>query len=241
MLSTGIAIGNGIHIIFYDGAKVTALFDQNDYDSTTWRKIYDNFQPFYASGGDYVLENLNIEAKDTRYCVHDENNGIGTYSRKYVNCNMKYTNTHSDINYVQCIGGGLGEHGTIVIDGGYYESVTDYGIPSTGGGAVSDAQQPISYHNGNNSNCDGSIIIKNVYLKNRGYFRFGWYGPSSIKTQIQINGCSTGLPTLVKSEVANNSNPVNFELTEFNEDVRTTGVHWELSESGYKADLVSNS
>ena len=183
------------------------------------------------------MENLDIEAANTRYCVHDELSGNGTYIHKYINCRMKYTNNHSDINYVQCIGGGLGEHGTIVIDGGCYQSATDYGFQSIGG-AAENAQQPISYHNGYNSNAESTLIIKNVYLADRGYFRFGWYGPSTKKSQIYISGCGTGLPTLVKAENSSATNR-NFELTEYSNDLRLAS-HWELTTDGYTATLVED-
>ena len=247
MSTTGLAIGNSMHIVFMDGAKVTANFDnsQSTYDATTWRRIYDYFNPFYArpsnadNDSNFILENLDIECTDTRYCVHDEMNGQGTYSHKYINCRMKYKNTHSDVNYVQCIGGGLGEHGTIVIDGGYYESDTDYCIPSIDGGQnPQNCQQCITYHNGNNVNCDSSITIKNVFLDNRGYFRFGYYGSSTIDSLVSISGCSTGLPTLKKQE-GSQTQQDNFEVVEWNENVRVTGVHWELI-SAYQANLVND-
>ena len=236
---TGIGLKNGVHIVFCDGAKVTALFDNSEstYDSTTWRRIYDYFNPFYADGNesDFTIENLNIEASNTRYCVHDEQYGNGTYCHKYINCRMKYTNNHQDINYVQCIGGGLGEHGTIVIDGGCYESDTDYGITNVDSGNAENAQQVISFHNGNNANADSTIIIKDVYAKNRGYFRFGWYGSSTIKSQVQISGCGTGLPALLKAE--GTASTVNFELTESCNDKRIAS-HWSVSANGQTATLV---
>ena len=235
----GIALGNNIHVIFYDGAKVTALFDNSEetYDATTWRWIYTSFQPFYAGSGNFTIENLYIEANDTRYCVHDEMNGSGTYKHEYINCRMTYNNTHSDINYVQCIGGGLGEHGTIIIDGGWYKTTTLYGL-STVGGAAENSQQPISFHNGKLATADSSIIIKNVYLADRGYFRFGWYGSSTIESQVQISGCGVGLPTLVKAEGTASSQ--NFELTEFGIEKRNA-YHWELSPNGQTATLMADS
>lgn len=237
---TGIVLGYNMRVIFYDGAKVTALFDNSEstYDATTWAWIYEHFQPFYAGFGAYVIENLNIEAKDCRYCVHDERDGEGTYRHEYINCRMKYTNTHSDVHYVQCIGGGLGKHGTVVIDGGCYESVPNYGIPSTGNDKDT-AQIPISFHNGYASGCDSSIFIKDVYLKDKGYFRFGWFGASTIESNVQICGCGMGLPILVKSEIENNTGSRNFELTEFNNDLRKAS-HWVLGSDPYYATLVND-
>ena len=241
----GIILKNGVHVIFYDGAKVTANFDnsQSTYDATTWRWIYDHFAPFYAdlynSNSNFILENLDIEASNTRYCVHDELGGNYTYRHEYRNCRMKYYTDHSDTSYLQCIGGGLGRHGTIIIDGGYYETYTEYGTASIDSGDKDSAQQCISYHNGNNSECYGTITVKNVYLKNRGYMRFGWWGNSDITSHVQISGCSTGLPTLVRYETSGISTPKNFDLTEFCNELRNPS-HWTLDANYYVATLVED-
>jgi hypothetical protein len=105
----GLKLGNGMKVIFYAGAYVTCLYELSG-NSTKDRWVYDCFNPMYASTGDYYIEGLNIRCSNTRYCVHDERNGNEeTYIHTYKDCNMYYENNHSDINYVQCIGGGLGE------------------------------------------------------------------------------------------------------------------------------------
>lgn len=205
----GIALYGGVYVKFLPGSYVKAIFDNTD------RWIYDNFQPFYSTG-DFTLEGLNIECANTRYCVHDEHSGKGTYKHVYKDCVMKYTNEHEDINYAQCIGGGLGEHGYIEIDGGYYESKTTVPVPTL---TLEESQMPITYHNGYSQNCDGKIVIKNVYLADKGYFRFGMYGSSQIKTKIYISGCSMHKP--IWNMYENSDYTVeNFEIIEFNNEVR---------------------
>lgn len=210
----GLYLGKGMHLVFYDGAKVTALFDPNTYSDEIlkWAKIY--FQPIYAHTSDFTIENMEIEASNTRYCVHDELAGTGVYCHKYINCRMKYTEDKiiDDISLRQCIGGGLGKNGTIVIDGGYYQSIP---IESN----IQNGQVCISFHNGNNGNCDSSIFIKNVYLADRGFFRFGYYGSSTKKSNVQISGCSMGLPTIVKPETEQSTNE-NFNVIEFCNEIR---------------------
>lgn len=206
----GIPLGNGIKATFMAGAYVTANFDNTD------RWIYDNFQPFYSTG-DFTINDLNIDASNCRYCVHDEHGGSGTYKHIYNNCTMKYTNTHTDINYVQCIGGGLGEHGCIEINGGKFESVTTVPYP---GKTLKQSCQPISYHNGMSPTCDSKISVKDVYLVGDGHFRFGMYGPSTIKTPIMISGCSMGGEIDVMFE-SYQYDIENFELTEWNNVIRT--------------------
>ena len=202
---SGIELTNNIHIIFLAGSYVTAIFD----NSSRW--IYDNFEPFRATG-DFTMEGLNITAANCRYCVHDEHAGTGTYHNKYIDCVMQYTNTHSDINYVQCIGGGLGEHGYIDIVGGIYTSIPTIPYP---GETLEESTQPISYHNGNNSSADSKIVIKDVYLTGKGRFRFGDYGPSTQKTKVLITGCRMGGETIHRYENSEFS-VTNFEIVEWN-------------------------
>lgn len=221
--TAGIALGNGVHVKFMAGAYVTAEFD----GSSEW--VYENFQPFYSTGS-FTLENAHIIAKNTRYCVHDEmGNSTTPYSSKYINCHMKYTNTMQNVKYIQCIGGGLGLHGNILIDGGYYKSSTTYGAKSYGSyGTPQNFQQPISYHNSYQENADSKIVIRNVYLADRGYFRFGNYGSSTILSNVEISGCSVGLPTMNMFETLDSTN-VNISYVLFNNVVRNTAVPFDFS------------
>lgn len=171
----GALVGNGLHLLFMTGAKVKAILDYNEATAT-------HFQPIYCNTTDCVIENLDIETQNTRYCIHDECGGNGTYVHKFINCRMKNTTTiDTHANYIQCIGGGLGEHAYIEVDGGEYTS-TNNSNPN---------EQPcISYHNGNNNNCYSHIFIKNVNCKNKGYFRFDSYGTSEQSSKVQLIGCA---------------------------------------------------
>jgi hypothetical protein len=221
--SVGIALGNGVHVKFMAGAYVTAEFD----GSSEW--VYESFQPFYSIGS-FTLENAHIVARNTRYCVHDEmGNSTTPYSSKYINCHMEYTNTRQNMKYIQCIGGGLGLHGNILIDGGYYKSNPTYGIKSYGQYATPEnSQQPISYHNSYQENANSKVVIKNVYLADRGYFRFGNYGSSTILSNVEISGCSVGLPTMNMFETVDSTN-VNISYVLFNNVVRNTAVPFDFS------------
>lgn len=201
---TGIVLQNGIRIIFEAGSYVKAEIEKG-----TGYSQY-KFEPF-VSRGDFELIGLNISAKNTRYCVHDEHNGQGTYHHIYRNCVMKYRNTIQDTPFIQCIGGGLGEHGFIEINGGVYDAHAD---------SHPDDEVTISYHNGINENCDSKIFISDVYLKNKGNFRFGYYGPSAIKSLVQISNCSVGKPTAVVNENSDPNNKENFEVIEMGVTVR---------------------
>lgn len=195
----GNKVGNGMHVVFYDGAKVEAIFDNSDseYTQSEWENILDYFNPFYAETGDFVVENLNIEAQNCRYCFHDELVSSPTqYNHKYLNCHMIKRTTTPERKYMMCIGGGLGKYGTIDITGGEYQSITSVGIPEISNGDPADAQMCISYHNGAVAGAKSSINIKNVYIKDRGYIQVEDQGASTLVTPMLISGCSFGLPVL---------------------------------------------
>lgn len=201
---TGIKLDNGVHVLFMAGSYVKANLELDSWAMT-------NFEPFKAVG-DFTLEGLNIECTNTRYCVHDEHSDTEqTYINKYINCNMKY-HPNGQNTYVQCIGGGLGRNGYIDIVGGKYTTVTDdtnYDIP-------------ISYHNNGTYNDAYSVInVSNVYLANKGHIRFGNYGPSTLKTNVNINNCSFGADIQHINETSDSIND-NFEILEFNNEIRVS-------------------
>lgn len=207
---SGIKLSNGIKLIFEAGSHVKAEIE------TATEYSQNNFAPFYTAG-DFEIIGLDISAKNTRYCVHDDSGGTGTQHHIYRNCQMKYRNDSTTPHYSQCIGGGMGEHTFIEIHGGTYDSKITH---NSGDETPKQLDIPISYHNGYTSTCDGKIFIDGVYLKNDGYFRFGYYGTSTIVTPIEISNCSVGQATVLKQEATSTQAPENFELIEFNVTVR---------------------
>lgn len=212
----GIELGNSVEITFLAGSYVKANFP-NDNEWATY-----NFEPLFSFGrlpnNDFIINGLNIECTNTRYCVHDENNGWGVQHHVYRDCIMKYTNTRTrGTMYSQCIGGGMGWRGYIEIDGGEYTSVPN--IALGGYSSAEESQIPISYHNGGTDSCDGRIVIKDVYLADKGHFRFGDYGPSTILSKVLVSGCSMGAE--IEHRFENYQSTVtNFEITEWNNTIR---------------------
>ena len=210
----GLELDNGIYLKFLAGSYVKALFPVSSDTISTY------FNPFY--GKNFTLDGLNIESSNCRYCVHDEQAGADVqYHNVYKNCIMKQTtSSESGVTgqlYVQCIGGGLGKNGYIEIIGGKYVSVSD--IEATPSGELYNA---ISYHNGANNYADSKIFIRDVYIGDNNIIRFGYYGNSTIKSQILVSGCSMGGAIVVRQETPSGTQyPENFELTEWNNTVRT--------------------
>lgn len=200
----GLYLTNNVHVIFMAGSYVKALFPTTN----NWINTY--FNPIF--GRDFILEGIRIEASNCRYIVHDEQSGADVnYHNVYLNCQMKMTAVSPNGTYCQCIGGGLGKNGYIEIIGGKYES---YGEDGSG------ESPAISYHNGSVANADSKFFIRDVYLDgDGGNFRFGYYGPSTIKSPVYINGCSMKSAILKRAETSGSTND-NFEIIEWNNIVR---------------------
>ena len=162
--SKGIYLSNGVHVIFSSRAK--AIF-HNTTENTT---IDEYFSVFNAGIGGYTLENATIECSRCRYALHDERGGsTDTYITKILNCNMTKDNTNGG-SFYQCIGGGLGHDGEIIIQ--------DCILSNPNASSTDDL---LSYHNDWNpvdNTSKSNIVIKNNYFK-EGTFRLSWCGTAT--------------------------------------------------------------
>lgn len=205
----GIALSNGVHIIFESGCKVTALYNGQS------SNVANNFAPFFITGnGGFTLENLYIESSNCRYCVHDEGGSISDYyTNKYINCKMIHDDTNCVTKaYPQCIGGGLGTHGYIYINNCYFESkrLANY------------ADEVVSYHNqGINDNSQSNVYMSNCYLAGKGTFKASHYGPSSKLSYAYLNNNSLGSPIINRYETSDTTTPKNFKVVEYLNEVRS--------------------
>ena len=229
-------LGNGMHVVFMEGAKVTCNIEKGTMSDAQFNSIKEHFEPmaFYFNGdnGDFTLENVVIESKNCRYCVHDDQGGsTKPYVHKYINCRMYRTNSNitPNNNFVNCIGGGLGKHGTIVIDGGWYKTEAVVGSSKIMNGDIDYQQSPISYHNGNVEDAQSSIEIHNVYLADRGYIQLADYGSSTLKTKLYVSGCRFGLPILHRGTAADSIE--NMEIAaQWNNEQAIAG-EWSIDEN----------
>lgn len=206
----GIKLENDVEVIFMPGSKVKALYNGINSNVTKC------FQPFYAgNNGGYTIRGLDIEASNTRYCIHDEN-GPGTTYRKVniIDCKFKLTVNGVDTSYQQCIGGGLGSCDFINISNCYFNTI--YSTSS------SSFITMLSYHNQSStygSSGQSKITIENCYFTDKGRIRLGRLGSTENKTFVLVNNCSMGDAIAVTIEAG--SPPENFELVEFNNIVRS--------------------
>ena len=196
----GMILKNNVHIICASGCKFIFNYQgTNEY-------IHKMFSPFNSGKFGFILENAWIESKNCRYSVHDERNSESDfYDNKYLECTMIHDSSQSSWGPHQAIGGGLGLHGNILIDGGYYESVGN--------------DNTVSYHNAvaTGVNSKSKVVIKNAHIK--GYTLCANYGSSTEKSQMIVNGCLLGSePQLEK--VITTDRADNMELITWNNVIR---------------------
>ncbi len=250
----GCLVGKGMHVVFMAGAHVSAMVEKGDYTDEQFNKIKLYFHPFgfYPDSAnlndDFTIEGLDIRAKHTRYAFHDDY-GLSQEPcvHKFVNCKMYFenTNTTAQNNFINAIGGGLGRHTTVIVDGGYYECNIAVGSSIIMSGDPDYAQQPIAYHNttASDEDSESKIILKDVYFADKGYFRATALGGSSVTSKIYISGCRSYFPPLLQkgSSVPSEAPYFNVEVkASWNNEVAQNG-HWELDSDDREATWIPNS
>lgn len=205
----GLFLGNDIRIIGNSGTKVVFNYDGPN------EQIHQYFSPFNAGRSSvfkndatgYTLENLLVESTNCRYSVHDERGSDDTpYTNRYIGCTFIHDSSKCSWGAHQAIGGGLGVHGTILIESCYAVS-TGYG-------------QTISYHNctSTTKTTKSEVIIKDSFLSGRAHCAN--YGVSTEKSRMMVCNCSLSqAPTLEK--VITEDRADNMELIAWNNEIRT--------------------
>ena len=206
----GLYLKNRIHLIGSGDTLITCLYSGEREMTARWLSI------FNAGIYGFTIENLRLSGKNIRYIIHDERDSDeDNYINKYINCRMVFDNTENQYsNAVQCIGGGLGLHGVIVIDGCYFNSINTQDV----------AFPAVSYHNSadvSSVNGQSLLFVLNSYFENDNTVRINYYGKSTKITQAQICNNSLGRDVLTGAETSDGSSPnVNINVTKFNNVIR---------------------
>lgn len=179
----GLYLKNGIHVICSSRALIVAKYTGTNNTVREW------FSAFNAGVGGFTLENARIETDNIRYTVHDERDSdADRYTNHYLNCDMTHTNGF----YVQCIGGGLGLDGHIIVEGCRFKGR----VYQSQGTAL------VSWHNSADGAWDGStpkgaksfIEIKGNYFEDKGGVQLINFGKSDKVTIALVHGNSMGMP-----------------------------------------------
>lgn len=205
----GLQIGNGVHIIFSSGAKVTAHYTG---DNDAVKACFSPFNFIQGTKG-FTLENLTIEASNVRYCVHDEagNSTPNHYKNVYKNCRMQIDNSQNSAwSHHQCIGGGLGLHGEIIIEDSVFTDLynINYRVPA------------VSYHNAVGDGAKSRIVVKGCWFSANATVRVSWYGTSTEITEAIIHDNSCTVAPYVNAE-SESSVVENVTLYSWNNEIRT--------------------
>ena len=171
----GLVLKNRVRLIGSSNSIVKANYT----GSNTNTKQY--FSVFNAGKLGFTLENVNIEDSGIRYSVHDDRGSDSfneQYANRYINCSMKHTNGQ----YTDCIGGGLGINGLIEIANCYFEG--------------DDAATRLVYYHGNNyrgaTDAQCKIICKGNYFAGVGTFGLTKYGDSTKVSKAYVSDNSVG-------------------------------------------------
>jgi len=200
----GIPIGRNCNYYFESGAKIIANYTGSN------TEVHNTFSVLSSNreGGDYYIENANIEGKNIEYIIHDESNGsVQPTHRIYKNCVLSIDNTAlgtDSRDLSKCIGGGLGVYTTIEIENCIFNTINLN--PSYMGADV-------SYHGPNNKAfSDSHIYIKDSYFGN------------TFRAAKLSENTSAPYPVILLSNNSMGSSPVSaqeFTLNEWNNVIRT--------------------
>ena len=202
----GIVLKNRIKIVFASKSKVICNYSGDNTAIKNW------LSPFNAGKHGFTLENLNIYSHNVRYSMHDERDSDGDfYINRYINCH--FFNYNENGGFRQCIGGGLGKNGYIVIENCIFEN------PKASNNSL------VSYHNTANvggGSAKSNIEVSNCYVKGTGTLRFSWYGTSTDTTIVKVTGNNLGSAIQFVAETSDGTSPnKNVELYEWNNIIRS--------------------
>lgn len=196
----GLYLKNRVRVICSSNSLITCNYTGSRADTISW------LSAFNAGPLGFTLENATIESSNCRYAIHDERDqDADEYNNYYINCKIKHDNT--DGGYNQCIGGGLGLNGHVIIDGCIFENParTNYQI--------------VYYHNSTGSG-KSFVEVKGSYFKGTNTLGFQWYGssPATQKSTLFAHGNSLG--SAIQHTGASGATVENTEVISFNNEIR---------------------
>ena len=192
----GLVLTNGITLRGNSDSIITC--DPIDY-ITESNKIYRYFSPFMIEG-DCKIENVKIEALNTKYCIHDDWYIKNVKAKhEYYNCILKHSGQG-----LRCFGSGLTNSSELIIKDCYMEDASN---------------SPISIHNCINAGAQGRIVIAGNYLANGG-IRLAYYGDSTLITIAYIHGNSYMLEPFFEYEDEAHYTNQNMNCIKWNNEVR---------------------
>lgn len=146
------------NVLFLPGSKLTCVWD-----------TMGNFSVLY-SGGNVVLDGLDLYAEGMLYAIHDD---LWHWTEPYVNEYRHCRVIGRLLKNANCIGGGVAQNARIIIDECYFDNGVDESVT-------------VRYHNTDIPAANGDIWISNSYFN--GYLGLCYYGGSA-HLDVYVNGC----------------------------------------------------
>lgn len=142
--------------------------------------------------GDVRMENINIIAKNCRYCVHDESNNANEYAFSHHVYERSYIHHLGNIDggWTSCDAIGQGTS-----NGNLYEYINCV--------LKSDSFYAFSTHNNENQNDGNTLVFDGVEFvgNNNGYaVKFGYYLHNTTESNIFFKSCKTNNPICIVPE-----------------------------------------
>lgn len=206
----GIQLEHGIHLVISQNATLRFEYNGNN------NYVLENVAMFAPGNGDFTIEGGTLIAKNSRYIIHDEKGShTDRYTHKFERINMYCDNRNNPFGFNQCIGGGLGENGDIVIKDCFFKS--EFTENETDKIAV-------SYHNtwGTvHGYAKSNIVFSGNYIEGKGTLQISYLGDYDTITNCLISNNSFGSEPIFKKEVSDDSNTkVNMRMIMFNNEIR---------------------
>lgn len=206
----GITLEHGIHLVISQNATLRYEYNGNN------NYVLENVAMFCPGNGDFTIEGGTLIAKNSRYIIHDEKGShTDRYTHKFERINMYCDNRNNPFGFKQCIGGGLGVNGDIVIKDCFFKS--EFNGNETNKVAV-------SYHNtwGTvHGSAKSNIVFSGNYVEGLATVRFGYLGDYTTTTNCIVSNNSLGSePILVKEVEEDGNTKLNMRLICFNNEIR---------------------
>ena len=191
-----------IEIKFELNSKVVCDYEGNN----------DNVKRYFSAfavGINTIIDGLVLHARELRYGLHMDYNGVGL-KETYIhikNCDFDFI---KETNNFQSLGCGLGIHSFWTIENCVFR--TTEGVSGIA----------VRIHNNASSSSLSKIIVKDNYIIGDGYFKFAYYGASTKITDILVSNNSWITPASVGPETQDSSSEnVNFNMLSWNNEERS--------------------
>jgi hypothetical protein len=172
----GLILGNGVKIIGQGyGVKLTAHYQGNNDFAKGKFSIFNIKSDFY-------IENLELEATNVRYCVHEDNPlQRNDYNGVYRNVKMTHYGTNGTYyTSVMCLGGGCVGNTITLIEGCEFNNAFELNT------------NPVSYHNTSVAGEIAQVIVKDCYFHGTQTFQTWVFQPNGSEIECYLCGNKFG-------------------------------------------------